>query len=438
MRFINFADNKIRSKKMKRNFKKTLAALLSAVLLVSAPLSVHAENSRQIGDVNNDGDITSLDALTVLGYKVNRVKLSEEDLIYADYDGNESVDTLDALYILYAVVGNEKRLVLEDQITLNCGDRTDLDVKILPESLSANVTVKYTLDNAKSTDGTGEPVLMLTNKGEIKAHHPGTSVVTVTTSNGLSAKCTVTVVNQTTQQNISVGDNTLSVTKKLMTRNDCYNTEDDYDIQGIVVHSTASPGVMASDWYSSWNLSYEKGETDREVCVHAFLDDEGVYQYLPYEQVGWHVGGSANFTHIGFEICEPYGFYYSNNIICGYNTASQQNYFNKIWKNATVYCAYLCNEYNLDVDNVISHKEANALGLGTAHGDPDHWFALHGKTMDDFRNDVKFLLKNSSNISISTPKAVSGMQSSSAIFERETQAYDMFDVWGDNSYSLRY
>lgn len=422
---------------MKSKINKALALILSSVIAVSVPIVANAEDTRQKGDVNNDGRVSAIDSLSVLGYKVNKIDLSDEDLYYADFDGNGVVNSLDALNILYCAVGINQWLTVDENITLNCGDRSDLNVKIFPENLANSVTIDYKLDEAKTTDGTDEPVLMVTNKGEIKAHHPGTSVVTVKASNGLTAQCTVTVVNKTTQQTITVGDNKLSVTKKLMTRNDCYNTEDDYDIQGIVVHSTASPGVMASDWFNQWNLSYEKGETYREVCVHSFLDNKGVYQYLPYEQIGWHVGGKANKTHIGFEICEPSGFYYSNNVICGYNVYSQQNYFNQIWKNATVYCAYLCKEYNLEVENIISHKEANALGLGTAHGDPDHWFILHGKTMNDFRKEVQKLLNNSDNISISTPKAVSGTQNSSAILERKTNPYDMFDVWGDNSFTLR-
>ena len=28
------------------------------------------------------------------------------------------------------------------------------------------------------------------------------------------------------------------------------------------------------------------------------------YQTLPWDHRGWHAGGSANNTHIGFEICE--------------------------------------------------------------------------------------------------------------------------------------
>lgn len=431
---------------MKKSLKAIVSVFLAAASIAFAlPLTASAADERQLGDVNGDGKVTVLDAFMVMRYSALFTDLSDEEKLYADIDGDGRVTLFDATSIQMKVAKSEEnqpKLVVPESVTLSCGDRTDLDVKVTPESAGNGVTFEYVLDNAKTTDSTGEPVLKITNFGMIKAHHPGTSVVTVKASNGMTAKCTVTVVNETTTQTVNIGGNELNITKKLMTRNDCYNTEDDYNIQGIVVHSTATPGMMASQWYNSWNLSYEKGETDREVCVHAFLDDEGVYQYLPYEQVGWHVGGAANRTHIGFEICEPSGFYYSNNVIYGYNVSAQQEYFDKIWKNATVYCAYLSQQYNISVSDIISHKEANTLGVGTAHGDPDHWFILHGKTMDDFRADVSALLRNSSGITVSEAVSVPDLtiESSGAtdnIYRSSEPAYDMFDVWGDNSFSLR-
>jgi len=63
---------------------------------------------------------------------------------------------------------------------------------------------------------------------------------------------------------------------KFMTRNDCYTTGRKITPKGIMVHSTATPGVMAADWFSRWNKSYKTGEIKRQVCVHAFLDDKEV------------------------------------------------------------------------------------------------------------------------------------------------------------------
>ena len=38
---------------------------------------------------------------------------------------------------------------------------------------------------------------------------------------------------------------------KYMTRNDCYTAGRKITPKGIMVHSTATPGVMAADWFSS-------------------------------------------------------------------------------------------------------------------------------------------------------------------------------------------
>jgi hypothetical protein len=89
---------------------------------------------------------------------------------------------------------------------------------------------------------------------------------------------------------------------KYMTRNDCYTAGRKITHKGIMVHSTAVPGVMAADWFSRWNKSYKAGEINRQVCIHAFVDDKEVWQYLPWDHRGWHAGGAANNTHIGYSM----------------------------------------------------------------------------------------------------------------------------------------
>lgn len=60
-----------------------------------------------------------------------------------------------------------------------------------------------------------------------------------------------------------------------MTRNDCFTAGRKITPKGIMVHSTATPGVMAADWFNRWNKSYKAGETNRQVCVHALLMIKG-------------------------------------------------------------------------------------------------------------------------------------------------------------------
>lgn len=176
-----------------------------------------------------------------------------------------------------------------------------------------------------------------------------------------------------------------------MTNNDCYNTNEKIKIKGIMVHSTSVPGVMANDWFKHWNKSYKFQETDREVCVHAFVDDKSIYQYLPWDHRGWHAGGPANNNYIGFEICEPPEITYSNDhsTIVKYDFIKNQEYFDRIWNNSVYLCSFLCKKYNLTEKNIICHSEGASLGIASNHPDITHWWPLHGKTMDMFRNDVK-------------------------------------------------
>jgi len=118
--------------------------------------------------------------------------------------------------------------------------------------------------------------------------------------------------------------------------------------EGIMVHSTGAnnpylrryvgpdDGLLGVNQYNNhWNQDRPDG---KQVCVHAFigkLKDGSIatYQTLPWDHRGWHAGGSANDTHIGFEICED-----------GLTDAS---YFNAVYKEAVELCVYLCKLYNL-------------------------------------------------------------------------------------------
>ncbi len=63
-----------------------------------------------------------------------------------------------------------------------------------------------------------------------------------------------------------------------------------------------------------------------------------------------------------------------------------------MYRNAVELTAQLCGKYGLDPlapGVVICHAEGYALGIASNHADVNHWFPKHGKTMDQFRADVK-------------------------------------------------
>ena len=77
-----------------------------------------------------------------------------------------------------------------------------------------------------------------------------------------------------------------------------------------------------------------------------------------------------------------------------YNSANTAKYFESVWNNAVSLCATLCKQYGFDpMKDIICHSEGYKAGIATNHADVTHWFPEHGKTMDDFRAEVKVVMK---------------------------------------------
>lgn len=179
----------------------------------------------------------------------------------------------------------------------------------------------------------------------------------------------------------------------LFVNNPCFKTGRSIVPKGIMVHSTGAnnptlkryvgpdDGLLGKNLYNNhWN---QDKPGMRQVCVHAFigkLADGSIatYQTLPWNHRGWHAGGSANNTHISFEICE--------------DGLTDPSYFSAVYKEAAELCAYLCKLYGLTEKNIICHSEGYKLGIASNHGDVMHWFPKHSKSMDTFRAEVKRLL----------------------------------------------
>ena len=150
------------------------------------------------------------------------------------------------------------------------------------------------------------------------------------------------------------------------------------DIQGTVT----SAAIETDDY---WNMS------GVGACVHAFigrLADGSIasYQTLPWNWRGWHCGsgrsGSANNTHISFEICE--------------DGLDDREYFDAVYREAVELTAHLCELYGLDPLEdgvVICHSAGYRRGVASNHGDVMHWFPKFRKNMDGFRADVSRELK---------------------------------------------
>ena len=167
---------------------------------------------------------------------------------------------------------------------------------------------------------------------------------------------------------------------------------------GLVLHSVGCAQPSAEVFVKKWNsTSYDR------ACVHAFIDANTgtVYQCMPWNFRAWHVGGSANNTHIGVEMCEPSAIKYTTG--AKFTIKDKEKAFRQCetaYNAAVELFAMLCNKYKLDPlkDGVIlSHNECGKRGIGSGHVDPEHLWSGLGidYTMDGFRNDVKKAMRGS-------------------------------------------
>lgn len=191
--------------------------------------------------------------------------------------------------------------------------------------------------------------------------------------------------------------------KCMLTANDCYKAGRTITPKGVMVHSTGANNPLVARYVQPVEGQKDEAQLKAEiggnrnandwnnpgldVCTHAFvgkLADGGVgtVQTLPWNHRGWHAGtgtsgGSANNTHIAFEICE--------------DGLTDPNYFGKVYQEAVELTAMLCKTYNLNplADGVvICHSEGYQRGVASNHADVMHWFPKFGKSMDTFRSDV--------------------------------------------------
>ena len=211
--------------------------------------------------------------------------------------------------------------------------------------------------------------------------------------------------------------------KCILTANDCYKAGRTITPKGVMVHSTGAnnPAVAryvqpvdtqadAASLYTVLGTNRNKNDWNNpglDVCVHAFvgkLADGGVgsVQTLPWNHRGWHAGtgtsgGSANNTHIAFEICE--------------DGLADTAYFGKVYQEAVELTAMLCKQYNLNplADGVvICHSEGYQRGVASNHADVMHWFPKHGKNMDTFRQDVSKAMGGAAQVKPQAPATPTG------------------------------
>lgn len=131
--------------------------------------------------------------------------------------------------------------------------------------------------------------------------------------------------------------------------------------QGIVIHSTDTPGATAQNEHDYFNSG------NRQASAHFFVDWQEIIQTIPEKEQAWHAGPSANSRYLSVEMCEP----------------SDQNAekFLRVWKRTVWLTADACIRYNWNTeDNVFSHRGVSLIYKETKHTDPIQYLKRFGQS----------------------------------------------------------
>ena len=209
--------------------------------------------------------------------------------------------------------------------------------------------------------------------------------------------------------------NTKKPLQCFMTQSTCYKGTRKMEVKGILWHSTGANNpnlkryvqpddnaanrsellalIGKNSYGNDWNhINHQAGLN----CWIGKLADGTVttIQTMPWDFRPWGCGsgskGSCNNGWIQFEICE--------------DGLTDPVYFKKAYEEAVEITAYLCKMFGIDpngtvtmngvkVPTILCHADSHKLGLGSNHGDVNHWFPKHGKSMATARADVAALLK---------------------------------------------
>jgi len=235
----------------------------------------------------------------------------------------------------------------------------------------------------------------------------------------------------------------------MQTQSTCYKGTSTMTVKGVLWHSTGANNptlkryVQPSDtpdsrdtvtlqqigknaYGNDWN--HIKRQAGLNCWIGKLADGTvTTIQTMPWNYKPWGCGsgskGSCNSGWIQFEICE--------------DGLTDKQYFDAVYKEACEITAYLCKLYNIDpngtvthggvkVPTILCHYDSYKLGLGSNHGDIDHWFPKHGKSMATARADVAALLAadnsaTTETVSVKTYKVVTKINTYSTASDAQSQ-----------------
>lgn len=212
----------------------------------------------------------------------------------------------------------------------------------------------------------------------------------------------------------------------MQTQSTCYKGTTRMEVKGVLWHSTGANNPNIKRYVQPSDDAPDRDEMLKILGVNSNKNDwnhvkrnaglncwigkiaDGTVttiQTMPWDFKPWGCGTaykkgpSCNNGWIQFEICE--------------DDLKNKDYFEKVYEEACEITAYLCVMYDIDpkgtvevngkkIPTILCHADSYKLGMGSNHGDVNHWFPKFGKTMEDVKNDVAKLIANN-DVSIPTP-----------------------------------
>ena len=184
----------------------------------------------------------------------------------------------------------------------------------------------------------------------------------------------------------------LTIYKRLFYNSDCYKAGTRIFPGGVQVHSTGANNpylkryVQPDDGRLGTNPNgNDHNQPGGNVCASAYIGklEDGtvaVYETPPWDYKCWLSGSGSkgnanNLRYIGFEVCED-------------NLHDREYFDDAVMDKAVLLTAYLCQEFNIGLENIHDHSELHDMGLASNHADISHWLKNFGLNMDDFRAAV--------------------------------------------------
>jgi hypothetical protein len=162
-------------------------------------------------------------------------------------------------------------------------------------------------------------------------------------------------------------DMNYQITQNFINKNRSYQI---FSPEGAVCHETATPGATDVAERSYFN------NNDVKANAHAFIDYDSTLQVLPWNELGWGAGYTANHKFLQIELCH-------------FDGARFMEVWNRgVWTFAWVFINVL-GITTITPDNLMSHQEVSEKWGETDHSDPYGFFLDNGKTIDDFRYAVQ-------------------------------------------------